>query len=158
MTITPRMQSPAFAVANAMPALIALGKALHGARTGNVSVKLALLTHIRTSQINGCSYCVSYHSTEARKSGVSEDKLYALAAWRHSPYFTDAERAALELTEALTVIGAGEMVSDAIWAEAQRHFTDAEIAALILEVATTNLWNRINGSTRQVIAASAEAA
>ncbi|MGB3027895.1 carboxymuconolactone decarboxylase family protein [Paradevosia shaoguanensis] len=153
-----RMQNPAFAIANVGPALMSLGQALGAARTGNIPPRLVLLTHIRTSQLNGCSYCLSFHSREAKKAGETEDRLYAVAAWRHSSLFTPAEKAALELTEAVTVVGGGEMVSDDLWAEASRHFTQEELATLLLEIATTNLWNRINAATRQQFHLKAAAA
>ncbi|MBO9588553.1 carboxymuconolactone decarboxylase family protein [Devosia sp.] len=156
--MTPRMQNPAFAIANVGPALISLGQALGATRIGNIPLKLVLLTHIRTSQLNGCSYCVSFHSREARKAGETEDRLYAVAAWRHSSLFSAAEKAALELTEAVTVVGAGEMVSDDLWLEVGRHFAQEELAALLLEIATTNLWNRLNAATQQQFHIKAPAA
>ncbi len=156
--MTQRMQNPAFAIANVGPALISLGQALGAARSGNIPLKLVLLTHVRTSQLNGCSYCVSFHSREARKAGETEDRLYAVAAFRHSSLFSPAEKVALELTEAVTVVGSGEMVSDNLWAEASRHFTQEELAALLLEIATTNLWNRLNAATRQEFHIKAAAA
>lgn len=149
MKMAQRMPNPAFAVANVGPALISLGQALAAARTGNVSPRLALLIHVRTSQLNGCSYCVSYHSREARKAGETEDRLYAIAAWRHSNLFSEAEKVALELTEAVTLVDGGEMVSDDLWAEAGCHFSQEELATLLLEIATTNLWNRLNAATQQ---------
>lgn len=145
-----RMPNPAFAVANAGPALLNLGKALAAARTGNLPPSLAYLVHIRASQMNGCDFCIAYHGIESRKGGEGEERLDALAAWRDSDLFTPAERAALALTEAVTCVTGPEMVSDALWAETVQHFNPDEMAALLLEIATTNLWNRLNAATRQV--------
>ena len=92
------------------------------------------------------------HAKAARKSGESEEKLFAVAAWRETPYFTDAERAALALTEALTRIAdRAEPVPDAIWDAAAEHFDETQLGALVLDIATVNLWNRLNIATQQVV-------
>ena len=145
-----RMPNPAFDDANAGPALLNLGKALAAARTGNLPPSLAYLVHIRASQLNGCDFCIAYHSIESRKGGEREDRLDALALWRDSDVFTPSERAALALTDAVTRVEGAEMVSDALWNEAVQHFNPDEMAALLMEIATTNLWNRLNAATRQV--------
>src|ERR687883_523047 len=98
MLMTARMTSPAFAVDGAMDALNAVAKTISRAR---VPVSRELV-HLRASQINGCSVCVDMHAKAARRSGESEERVFAVAAWRETPYFTDAERAALALTESLT--------------------------------------------------------
>ncbi len=112
MLMTARMPNPAFAVDGAMDGLNALSKAISHAR-----VPLSReLVHLRASQINGCSVCVDMHAKAARKSGESEERVFAVAAWRETPYFSDAERAALALTEALTRLAdQAEQVPDAIW-------------------------------------------
>jgi AhpD family alkylhydroperoxidase len=109
------------------------------------------LVHLRTSQINGCSVCVDGHRQMAKKSDETEERLFAVAAWRDAPYFTDAERAALALTEAVTRLADNpDPVPDAIWDEAARHFDEKGLAALVLAIAVTNVWNRLNVATRQV--------
>src|SRR4051812_37746091 len=100
MLATARMTNPAFAVEGAMDALNAVTKSISRAR---VPINLELV-HLRASQINGCSVCVDGHAKHARKSGESEERVFAVSAWRDTPYFSDAERAALALTEALTRI------------------------------------------------------
>ena len=148
MLMTARMTNPAFAVTGAMDALNALSKATSRAR---VPISLELV-HLRASQINGCSVCVDMHAKAARKSGESEERMFAVAAWRETPYFTDAERAALALTEALTRIAdRAEPVPDAIWDAAAEHFDETQLGALVLDIATANVWNRLNIATRQVV-------
>src|SRR6266536_1632483 len=148
MLMTARMPNPAFAVDGAGDALNALSKAI--SRAG-VPISRELV-HLRASQINGCSVCVDGHAKVARKSGESEERVSAVAAWRETPYFSDAERAVLALTEALTrVADRAEQVPDAIWDAAAGHFDEAQLGALVLDVATVNLWNRLNIATRQVV-------
>jgi len=143
-----RMTNPAYAVDGAMDALSALSKAVSGAR---VPISLELV-HLRASQINGCSVCVDMHAKAARKSGESEERVFAVAAWRETPYFSDAERAALALTEALTrVADRAEQVPDPVWDAAAEHFDQTQLGALVLDIATVNLWNRLNIATRQVV-------
>ena len=106
--------------------------------------------HLRASQINGCSACVDMHPKIARKAGETDERLFAVAAWRDTPYFTDAERAALALTEALTRISdRADPVPDAIWNEADKHFDESELATLVLAIANINVWNRLNIAVRQ---------
>jgi len=148
MLIIARMPNPAFAVDGAMDALNALAKSISRAR---VPISRELV-HLRASQINGCSVCVDMHAKAARKSGESEERVFAVAAWRETPYFSDAERAALALTEALTrVADQAEPVPDAIWDAAAEHFDQTQLGALVLDIATVNLWNRLNTATRQVV-------
>ena len=112
------------------------------------------LVHLRASQINGCSVCVDMHAKAARRAGESEERVFAVAAWRETPYFSDAERAALALTEALTRLAdRPEPVPDAIWDAAAEHFDEEQLGALVLDIATINLWNRLNVATRQVVGA-----
>jgi len=147
MLMTARMTNPAFAVDGAMDSLNALSKAVSRAR---VPVSRELV-HLRASQINGCSVCVDMHAKAARKSGETEERVFAVGAWRDTPYFTDAERAALALTEALTrVADQAEPVPDAIWDAAAEHFDETQLGALVLDIATVNVWNRVNIATRQV--------
>jgi AhpD family alkylhydroperoxidase len=109
------------------------------------------LVHLRASQINGCSVCVDMHSRLMKHAGETEERLFAVSAWRDAPYFSDAERAALALTEATTRLSDREdPVPDAIWDEAARHYNERELAALVLAIAVINVFNRINVATRQV--------
>ncbi|HKD75614.1 MAG TPA: carboxymuconolactone decarboxylase family protein, partial [Ktedonobacterales bacterium] len=95
--------------------------------------------------------CVDAGARSARKAGETEERLFAVSAWREAPYFTDAERAALALTEAVTRLAdRADPVPDVIWDEASRHYDEQGLAALILMIATTNLFNRLNATTRQV--------
>lgn len=110
--------------------------------------KLRNLVHMRASQINGCAFCLELHHSMLHDD-ESPQRLLTVAAWRDSPFFTDAERAALALTEAVTVISE-DGVPDAVWDEAKKHFDDRQLAALVLHVAVVNVWNRLNVATRQV--------
>lgn len=144
----PRMKQPVLVLPDAMQALQALGKAT---RKTSLPDTTRYLVHLRASQINGCSVCVDMHSKELRRAGESDDRLFGVAAWRDSPYFTDAERAALAITEALTRLADNpETVTDEIWQEATKHYDEQEMAALLLEIAGINVWNRLNAATRQV--------
>ena len=147
-TMQARMNHPAFAVPGAFEALQALSKAIN--KTG-ISPKTLELIALRASQINGCGVCAVQHPRIARKLGETDDRLFAVAAWRDAPYFTDGERAALALTEAATRISdRADPVPDEIWDEATRHYDETELAALVLAIASINVWNRLNVATRQV--------
>jgi AhpD family alkylhydroperoxidase len=146
-----RMQNPAVIIPDAMPAILGVVKAT---KKGGVPQATLELVHLRASQINGCSYCVDGGVRSAREAGESDERLFAVAAWREAPYFTDAERAALALTEAVTRLSdRPDPVPDAIWEEAARHYDEKQLAALLLSIAVTNLFNRLNASTRQVAGA-----
>lgn len=109
------------------------------------------VVRIRASQINGCSVCTDMHSHKAQSVGEGDERLWSVAAWRDAPFFTDAERAALALTEAVTRITDNpDGVPDEIWEEAAAHFADAELAALVTAIASVNAWNRINVATRLI--------
>src|SRR5689334_17938899 len=134
-----------------MDALQALGKAVYHS---GVPAKTLELMNLRASQINGCGVCAVHHPRIARKLGETDDRLFAVAAWREAPYFTDAERAALALTEAATRLSdRADPVPDEIWDEAARHYDERGLAALLLMIATTNVFNRLNVATRQVAGA-----
>jgi AhpD family alkylhydroperoxidase len=144
----PRMSNPATILPDATEGIQALIKAT---RKGGVPHKTLELVHLRASQINGCSFCVDSGARSARKTGETEERLATVAAWREAPYFTDAERAALALTEAVTRLAdKADPVPDEIWNEAARHYDEKGLAALLLMIATTNLFNRLNAPTRQV--------
>jgi|SRR5690554_5327173 len=100
------------------------------------------LIKIRASQINGCAYCIDMHTKDARAAGETEQRIYALNAWRETPFFTDRERAALEWTEALTLI-AEINISDQLYEATREHFTESEIIALNIAVIAINGWNRL---------------
>ena len=143
-----RMAHPAFVVPGAMQALQALGKAVNG---GGVPVRTLHLTHLRASQINGCSVCLHMHARDLKQDGETDERLATVAAWREAPYFTDEERAALALTEAVTRLAdRGDAVPDEVWEQAAKHYGETELASLVLSIATVNLWNRLNAATRQV--------
>jgi AhpD family alkylhydroperoxidase len=109
------------------------------------------LVELRASQINGCSVCVDLHARHAQHAGETMERLVAVAAWRDAPYFTDAERAVLALTEAVTRLSdRADPVPDEIWNEAARHYDEQALAALLLAIGTINFWNRLNVATRQV--------
>jgi AhpD family alkylhydroperoxidase len=144
----PRMDHPAITVPAAMDALQALGAAIGGSGLDPILVELICL---RASQINGCSVCVDGHPRIARKLGETDDRLFAVSAWRETTYFTDAERAALALTEAVTRLADREdPVPDDIWAAAAAHYDDKQLAGLVLAIANINIWNRLNAATRQI--------
>jgi len=104
------------------------------------------LVKIRASQINGCAYCLDMHTRDARAAGEDERRLATLAGWREAPFFTDRERAALALTDAVTRLGE-HGVSDADWADAAAHFDDAELAQLVWAIVAINAWNRMAVAT-----------
>jgi AhpD family alkylhydroperoxidase len=104
---------------------------------------------LRASQINGCAYCVDMHSKDARRVGESEQRVYGVSAWREAPYYTERERAALALTEAVTLIAGG--VPEEVYEEAARQFEPGELAALIWSIAVINTWNRLAVTARDPI-------
>jgi AhpD family alkylhydroperoxidase len=108
------------------------------------------LVKTRASQLNGCAYCLDMHTKDARAAGESEQRLYALSAWRETPFFSERERAALSLTEAVTLMADGQ-VPDEAYELAARHFDEAELAALIWTIVVINAWNRVATSTRMVV-------
>jgi AhpD family alkylhydroperoxidase len=108
---------------------------------------LADLVALRASQINGCAFCLDMHWKDLRAAGESEERLYSLDAWRESPLYSDRERAALELCEAMTLIADGH-VPDAVWERASGAFDDDELAQLVIAIAAINTWNRLNIATR----------
>ena len=143
-----RMSNPAMILPDAMNAIQTVLKAT---RKGGVPSATLELVHLRASQINGCSFCVDSGARSAKQAGETDERLFAVAAWREAPYFTEAERAALALTEAATRLAdRADPVPDSIWDEAAQHYDEQGLAALILMIATTNLFNRLNATTRQV--------
>jgi AhpD family alkylhydroperoxidase len=142
------MGNPALIVPGAFPALIALGEA---ARKTGVPQTTLELVHLRASQINGCSVCVHMHARDLRKAGESNERIDTMAGWRDAPFFTEAERAALALAEALTRLSdKSDPVPDEIYDEATKYYDDQQLAGLILSIASVNVWNRTNIATRQL--------
>ena len=143
-----RMKHPVFVVPEAMQALHALGKAVH--KTG-LSPQLIELVNLRASQINGCSVCVEMHSRSLKAAGESDERIWSVGAWRETPYYDEAERAALAVTEAATrLCDRADPVPDEIWDEVSKHFDETQLAGLMLAIAQINVWNRLNASTRQM--------
>jgi AhpD family alkylhydroperoxidase len=107
------------------------------------------LVKLRASQLNGCAYCVDMHSLDARAKGETEQRLYALPVWQHTPFFSERERAALLWTEKLTLISE-ERVPDEVYNQVRAHFTETELTNLTLVIALINAWNRFGISFRDV--------
>ncbi|MEV4756299.1 carboxymuconolactone decarboxylase family protein [Micromonospora sp. NPDC049559] len=144
---TERMPNPATLIPEAMEALMALNGAVGNA---GVDGRLLALSHLRASQINGCGPCVAGGAHQARRHGATDDQLHAVAAWRETPWFGGEERAALALTEAVTRLAdRADPVPDRVWDVAATHFDQRELAALLLNIALTNAYNRLNAPTRQ---------
>jgi AhpD family alkylhydroperoxidase len=124
-------------------------------RNSDLPAVTLILVHLRASQINGCAPCVYDGVMAAREEGETEDRLATVAAWRDAPFFTDAERSALALTEAVTRLAdRPDPVPDEVWDEAARHYDERELATLVLAIGMTNILNRLNLTTRQVARAS----
>jgi AhpD family alkylhydroperoxidase len=142
----------------AAPAAFAAMRGLQ-AYVDKCSIEPALIELVKTraSQINGCSFCVHMHTRDARARGESEGRLYLLSAWRHSPLYSERERAALAWTEALTLV-AETQVPDEVYDTARRHFSEKELADLTMAVVTINAWNRIAVAARTVHPVGAEKA
>jgi len=159
-----RITNPALKVPGALEALQQLGAS---ATMAGIPETTLYLVHLRASQINGCSVCVDIHSRELEHAGESSERIHTLAAWRETPYFREAERAALALTEAATRLAdRPDPVPDEVWDEAARHYTEDQLAALVVAIATINAFNRVNAATgrssawwvEQLVEAAAQAA
>jgi AhpD family alkylhydroperoxidase len=146
--MSPRMPSPVMVVPDALPILLDLSEVLKKAGLPQQTLDLV---HLRTSQINGCAGCIHLHAGDLGKSEETDKRLLMVAAWREAPYFTDAERAALALAEAVTRLSDREdPVPDAVWEEAARHYNEQELGAMVIGIGLVNLWNRVNVTTKQV--------
>lgn len=146
-----RMKSPAYVLPEALEALLALNKASEHPDLPAVTRKLV---HLRASQINGCGVCVDMHAQELKTAGESDKRIFAVGAWRETPYFTDAERAALNLAEYLTrAADTPDAVPDHVWNEAARHYEEKPLAALIFQIGLINTFNRMNLAVKQVAGA-----
>lgn len=143
-----RMNNPVMIIPGAMQALLAFSKL---GKEGTVAAATIDLIHLRASQINGCAVCVDMHWRAARAAGETDERIFSVAAWRDAPYFTDAERAALALAEAVTRLNdRADPVPDDVWDEAARYYSKQELGTLLLAIAAINTWNRLNVATRQV--------
>ena len=130
----------------AYKAMFALEKYLSGSE---VSKKILDLIKIRASQINGCAYCLDMHASEALDRGEAQKRIFALSAWRESPLFSAEEKVVLQMTEEISLI-AVDGLSSLTYKSAKKYFTDNEIAQLIMQIGTINMWNRIAVSTHLV--------
>jgi AhpD family alkylhydroperoxidase len=143
-----RIDSPAVTVPGALKALQAIANA---AKQADIPETTLYLVELRASQINSCGVCVDIHSRELRHAGEPDERINTVAVWRDVSYFTEAERAALALTEAATRLAdRPDPVSDDVWDNAARHYDEAQLAALVLAIASINAWNRLNVTTGQI--------
>ena len=141
--MNPRIDMTKYLSSGLGRAMLALSHEVHG----TLEQRLLELVKIRASQINGCAYCIDMHTKDARLAGETEQRIYALSAWRETPFFSERERAALEWTEALTRI-ADNHVPDELYARVSAHFSEAELVALTFAVVVINSWNRLAVSFR----------
>jgi AhpD family alkylhydroperoxidase len=142
------------AAPDTVKALMALEAQIQGS---GLEQSLIELVKTRASQINGCAYCINMHTSDARKHGETEQRLYLLNAWREAPAYSERERAALAWTEAVTLI-ADTHAPDDLYAEVRKHFSEAETVNLTMLIATINAWNRLAISFRAVPPVRAKAA
>ena len=143
-----RIKNPAMTFPGALKALTKLRASVDDA---GIPETTRYLIEMRASQINGCGVCLDMHSRELKHAGEPNERIFTVAAWREAPYFTDAERAALALTEAATRLAdRPDPVPDEVWEEAARHYTEPQLAALVISIATINAWNRLQAVTRQI--------
>ena len=142
-----RIKNPAMTIPGALEALLKLGAS---AQDAGIPKTTHYLMHVRASQINGCGVCLDMHTRELVHAGEKNERIFTIAAWREAPYFSDAERAALALTECVTRLADHpDPVPDAVWTEAVRHYDEAQLAALLVSIATINAWNRLMCATKQ---------
>jgi AhpD family alkylhydroperoxidase len=151
MSMQVRMKQPVFVIPEALKALQTLSRSAEG--RGVPAITLALV-HLRISQINGCAVCLDLHTRPEYFAKDTEARNLAVAAWRDAPFFSDAERAALALAEAVTRLAdRPDPVPDEVWTEAARHYDEPAMAALLLAISSVNVWNRLNVATRQLAGA-----
>jgi AhpD family alkylhydroperoxidase len=143
-----RMKNPAILLPGVMKPIQEINAQ---AREAGVPDLILELVHMRASQINGCTVCVAYGLQGLRKAGETDERLGMIGVWREAPYFSEAERAALNLAEHATRLAdSSDPVPDAVWDEAARHFDEKQLAAIVLTIAMTNMFNRVNATTRQI--------
>lgn len=147
-----RMKNPALVLPETLQALLAVSNSI---KDRGLSENTMDLVHLRVSQINSCSVCTDMGFRKLQKDGETMERIVGVSAWREMPYFSDAERAALALGEAVTRLAdRPDAVSDEIWNEAARHYDEKALSALIVAIALDNVWNRLNGTVRQQAGAS----
>ena len=143
-----RIENPATTFPGALEALLKLRASVGDA---GIPETTHYLIEVRASQINGCGVCLDMHTRELKHAGEPDERIFTIATWREAPYFTDAERAALALTEAATRLAdRPDPVPDEVWEEAARHYSEPQLAALVISIATINAFNRVNAATRQI--------
>jgi AhpD family alkylhydroperoxidase len=148
MMMQPRIKNPALTVPGALEAMRKLSASV---RNAGIPDSTHYLVQLRASHINGCSVCVDMHSRDLERDGEPNERIFTVAAWREAPYFSDAERAALALTEAITRLSdRPDAVTEEVWDEAAHHYSEPQLAALVISIATINTWNRLMAATRQV--------
>ncbi len=146
----PRLKSPGTILPDVVRGIQTLIGAVYKSGAARSTLELV---HLRVSQINGCAACIDSGWRTAQKAGESDERLHNVAAWRHAPYFSDAERAALALAEAATRLADREdAVPDAIWDEAAKHHDEKALAALVTWISLVNFFNRMNTATGQIAA------
>ncbi|GAA3248719.1 carboxymuconolactone decarboxylase family protein [Nonomuraea helvata] len=143
-----RMKNPAYVLSDSLKGIQTIYKAIY---QGGAPQELLEIVALRASQINGCSACVHAHVQNLKKSGESDERVGNVAAWREAPYYSDVERAALQLTEAVTRIAdrSGDAVPDELWDEVADHFDEQQLSAIILTISMTNFFNRINATIKE---------
>ena len=143
----PRIKDPFGLLPNVLPALLAVDKATANDDVPQITRQLV---HLRASQINNCGFCVDMHARELKKAGEKDERIFSVAAWRDTPYYTEAERAALALTEAATRLSDREdAVPDEVWNEAARHYDERALTVLLVQIALINVFNRLNVPMRR---------
>jgi AhpD family alkylhydroperoxidase len=146
-----RMTHPVAVLPDAMKALQGLSRA---AQSATVPETTHMLITLRVSQINGCSVCVDMHARELKDAGEPDERIWGVGAWRESPHFSDAERAALALAESVTRIAdQPDAVPDAVWDDAANHYDEKELSSLLVSISAINVWNRLNAAIRQPVGA-----
>lgn len=147
-----RMKNPVLVLPETLQALLAVSNSI---KDRGLSETVMDLVHLRVSQINGCSVCADMGFRKLQKAGEAMERIVGVSAWREMPYFSDAERAALALGEAVTRLAdRPDAVTDEIWSEAARHYDEKALSALIVSIAIDNVWNRLNSTVRQPADAS----
>ena len=145
--MTPRIDPTTYIKTGLGKAMLALQREVEASGLEHSTLELV---KIRTSQINGCAYCLDMHTKDARALGETEQRIYAVSAWRETPFFSDRERAGLEWAEAVTRVSA-DQVPDAVYESVKPHFTDTELVALTFALVAINGWNRLSISFRPVV-------
>jgi AhpD family alkylhydroperoxidase len=144
-----RMTHPVMVLPDAMSALLALTNA---AQSGTIPPATHQLIQLRVSQINGCSVCVDMHARELKNLGEKDERIWGVGAWRESPLFSEAERAALDLAEHVTRLADQfDAVPDSVWDQAVNYYDEKELSSLLISIAAINVWNRLNAATRQPV-------